>query len=48
MNKTLLIVDEASTLKLKELSQLMVTLKHEQNTSKVILLGDHCQITRCI
>jgi len=46
MNKTLLIVDEASTLKLKELSTAYGdTEEHEQNTeTKVILLGDHCQL----
>ena len=46
MNKTLLIVDEASTLKLKELSTAYGdTEEHEQNTeTKVILLGDHWQL----
>ena len=46
MNKTLLIVDEASTLKLKELSTAYrYTEEYEQNTeTKVILLGDHCQL----
>ena len=46
MNKTLLIIDEASTLKLKELSTAYGdTEEHEQNTeTKVILLGDHCQL----
>jgi len=46
MNKTLLIIDEASTLKLKELiTAYRDTEEHEQNTeTKVILLGDHCQL----
>ena len=46
MDKTLLIVDEASTLELQELSTAYTdTEEHENNTeTKVILLGDHCQL----
>ena len=46
MDKTLLIIDEASTLKLQELSTAYSdTEEHEKNTeTKIILLGDHCQL----
>ena len=46
MDKTLLIIDEASTLKLQELSTAYsYTEEHEKNTeTKIILLGDHCQL----